>query len=235
MEPTEENQKVFFIDAENVGVKGISGLLESKNHHVVLITGRHNKVDDIKSELANKRLDYIHTDLTKKELADKILLAKVGEYAERFPDRQLIIVSRDNDFKDAVSILNPHWDLNIRVTDGFPRRGSTKKDKPSTPKQTTPRKKTALTKQTPSPKKPPQAPPMSVDPFSNDARWRRVAARFVESEEGVEARKSITELTSFRDFIIENLSYTEKECENLIRALVKNGAISIKDSQIIWN
>ena len=115
------SKKTYFIDVENVGSKTIAKFLaQDKSSDVVVVTGPHSNFQAsgaVLEELSkgkNSRVDVIHTDISRDQLADKLLLIKVGEYRGRFPNRSLIIVSKDKGFKDAADIMNAHWDLRFK-------------------------------------------------------------------------------------------------------------------------
>jgi DNA segregation ATPase FtsK/SpoIIIE-like protein len=132
------SKKTYFIDVENVGSKMIEQFLtQDKTSDVVVVTGPKSNFKAsgaILEELSkgkNSRVDVIHTDISRDQLADKLLLIKVGEYRGRFPNRSLIIVSKDKGFKDAADIMNTHWGSNIQ----------TRADLPVVNKKTQPQKK----------------------------------------------------------------------------------------------
>ena len=139
------SKKTYFIDVENVGSKTIAKFLaQDKSSDVVVVTGPHSNFQAsgaVLEELSkgkNSRVDVIHTDISRDQLADKLLLIKVGEYRGRFPNRSLIIVSKDKGFKDAADIMNAHWGSKIQVMKELPVSAS-KKAKPA--KKAQPQKK----------------------------------------------------------------------------------------------
>ena len=139
------SKKTYFIDVENVGSKTIAKFLaQDKSSDVVVVTGPHSNFQAsgaVLEELSkgkNSRVDVIHTDISRDQLADKLLLIKVGEYRGRFPNRSLIIVSKDKGFKDAADIMNTHWGSKIQVMKELPVSAS-KKAKPA--KKAQPQKK----------------------------------------------------------------------------------------------
>jgi len=131
------SKKSYFIDVENVGSKTIEKFLtQDKTSDVVVVTGPQSNFKAsgaILEELSkgkNSRIDVIHSDISRDQLADKLLLIKVGEFRGRYPNRQLIIVSKDNGFKDAADIMNAHWSSNIEVRKDLPV-GAAKKAQPA--------------------------------------------------------------------------------------------------------
>ena len=84
-------KKSYFIDVENVGSKTIEKFLtQDKTSSVVVVTGPSNfkASGAILEELSkgkNSRVDVIHTDISRDQLADKLLLIKVGGIVEGFP------------------------------------------------------------------------------------------------------------------------------------------------------
>lgn len=143
------SKKSYFIDVENVGSKTIEKFLtQDKTSDVVVVTGPQSNFKAsgaILEELSkgkNSRIDVIHSDISRDQLADKLLLIKVGEFRGRYPNRQLIIVSKDNGFKDAADIMNAHWSSNIEVRKDLPV-GAAKKAQPAkkAQKQPQPQKK----------------------------------------------------------------------------------------------
>lgn len=143
------SKNTYFIDVENVGSKTIAKFLaQDKSSDVVVVTGPHSNFQAsgaVLEELSkgkNSRVDVIHTDISRDQLADKLLLIKVGEYRGRFPNRNLIIVSKDKGFKDAADIMNAHWSSNIEVRKDLPV-GAAKKAQPAkkAQKQPQPQKK----------------------------------------------------------------------------------------------
>ena len=128
-----KSRKSYFIDVENVGSKTIEKFLtQDKTSDVVVVTGPQSNFKAsgaILEELSkgkNSRIDVIHSDISKDQLADKLLLIKVGEFRGRFPNRSLIIVSKDKGFKDAADIMNTHWGSNIQVIKELPVNASKK-------------------------------------------------------------------------------------------------------------
>ena len=120
-------KKTYFIDVENVGSKTLAQFLsQDKSSDVVVVTGPHSNfrasgaVLEELSKGKNSRVDVIHTDISRDQIADKLLLIKVGEYRGRFPNRQLIIVSKDKGFKEAADIMNVHWGSNIQTMTALP-------------------------------------------------------------------------------------------------------------------
>ena len=127
--------RIYFIDMENRPKEDIAGFLKQKDAgRLVLVTGPQSKLNvgnAILDELSksNSRVEVVHATKTRKELTDKILLAKVGEYHARYRRAELIVVSQDHDFRHAAEILNPHWDREITSVDRLPVRTGAKKQR----------------------------------------------------------------------------------------------------------
>lgn len=117
----EPAKNIYFVDVENVGFKHIPKILKDKKTKlIVMITSTQSKKfsKEIWEELSTPepRIEILHSRYVQKELADKLLLAKVGEYKERFSNDELVINSRDKGFEKAIECLNHHWQgLKIRV------------------------------------------------------------------------------------------------------------------------
>ena len=143
------SKNTYFIDVENVGSKTIAKFLaQDKSSDVVVVTGPHSNFQAsgaVLEELSkgkNSRVDVIHTDISRDQLADKLLLIKVGEYRGRFPNRNLIIVSKDKGFKNTTNIMNTHWNSNIQTRVDLPVSKAQPQKKVQPQKKAQPQKKT---------------------------------------------------------------------------------------------
>lgn len=226
---------IYYIDAENVQLKGILELLKESTNLVVVVTGVHNKFEDEYKEAQNyKNLDHIHTTKTQKELADKLLLAKLGEYVYRFRTRKHVIISKDNDFRDAVKVLNPHWGSDVQILPSYPTAAihPTKASRSSS--------QSTLGRKNPSEPATPRSPShatgtQSADPFSEEARIRRIADRFQNSEHFRTARSQNLTTEDFIEFLLRiSIVSSEDDAKDLLGRLAKVGAIQINGTRIDW-
>jgi hypothetical protein len=139
--------KAYFVDIENVGSKDIDAFLKrDKTSLVVLVTGPHIKLGgELLSELSKpkSRLEVLHSPVQADQMADKLLLVKVGEYFSKYQERELIIVSKDKGFAKAAEILSQHWSKTIAVIGQLPSstNGSKKATPPKKQTKTKPQKK----------------------------------------------------------------------------------------------
>jgi hypothetical protein len=217
-------QKItYFIDVENVGSKDIATFLgHEKTSSVVVVTGKNSNFKAegaILEELSkgkNSRIDVIHTDITRDQLADKLLLVKIGEYHARFVNRQLIIVSKDNGFKDAATILNSHWSTNIQTASSLPKNPVNGKKKPTkikTPGKKQPKKKAIPKKQQP-----------------ND-EWKKYWEIVSKREKRNRAKT--------HDALVSSISNIKKagikaNPDSVIQGLIVKQKVSIKNGKITW-
>jgi len=237
---------IYYIDAENVQLKGILELLKDSSNLVVVVTGVQNKFEDEYKEAQNyKNLDHIHTTKTQKELADKLLLAKLGEYVYRYRARKHVIISKDNDFRDAVKVLNPHWGSDVQILSRYPSAVNTHTEPSESTVQSAPKKKktsskTASRKKKTSMPTPPRSPSqvtrtISVDPFSDEARIRRLAERFLRSDHYHTARTRTMTFEEFTDFLLgRTIVSSAEDAQDLIRRLEKVGVVQIHGNTLDW-
>lgn len=217
-------QKItYFIDVENVGSKDIATFLRhEKTSSVVVVTGKNSNFKAegvILEELSkgrNSRIDVIHTDITRDQLADKLLLVKIGEYHARFANRQLIIVSKDNGFKDAATILNSHWSTNIQTASRLPKKALNGNNKPT-------KIKTSAKKQ---PKK--KAIPRKQQ--SND-EWKKYWE--------IVSKREKRNRTKTHDALVSSISNIKKagikaNPDSVIQGLKVNQKISVKNGKVTW-
>ncbi len=224
--------KSYFIDVENVGSKTIEKFLsQDKTSHVVVVTGPQSNFKAsgvILEELSkgkNSRIDVIHSDISRDQLADKLLLIKVGEFRGRYPNRQLIIVSKDNGFKDAADIMNAHWSSNIQVIKELPV-GTEKKTKPQKKQQQ--QKKAKPVKKAPT-KKQPQSQKKSQNQIKGGGQkyWEIVSKRAVRNR-----AKTLDALNKS----ISNIGKTgiDAQPDKVVNYLKSKGKISVKNGKVTW-
>ena len=226
------SKKTYFIDVENVGSKTIAKFLaQDKSSDVVVVTGPHSNFQAsgaVLEELSkgkNSRVDVIHTDISRDQLADKLLLIKVGEYRGRFPNRSLIIVSKDKGFKDAADIMNAHWGSRIQVMKELPVSAS-KKAKPA--KKAQPQKKAQPAKKV-QPQKKPQPQKKGQNPIKGGGQkyWEIVSKRAVRNR-----AKTLDALNSS----IANIGKTgiDAQPDKVVKYLKSQGKISVKNGKVTW-
>ena len=216
-------KKTYFIDVENVGSKDIATFLgHEKTSSVVVVTGKNSNFKAegvILEELSkgkNSRIDVIHTDITRDQLADKLLLVKIGEYHARYPNRQLIIVSKDNGFKDATTILNSHWSTNIQTASSLPTKAASdkiKQAKAKSPPKKQPQKKTNPKKQQ----------------FSDE--WKKYWE--------IVSKRQKRNRAKTHDALVSSISNIKKagikaNPDSVIQGLKANQKISVKNGKITW-
>ena len=111
----EPQKTIYLIDVENVGCSKISKFLSKKNtRHIIMITGIKNNsklTPEMSWEMSSptSRIQVVCATKVERDLADKILSAKIGECKERFPHDKLRIQSNDKGFNQLVKSLKNHW------------------------------------------------------------------------------------------------------------------------------
>ena len=251
------SKNTYFIDVENVGSKTIAKFLaQDKSSDVVVVTGPHSNFQAsgaVLEELSkgkNSRVDVIHTDISRDQLADKLLLIKVGEYRGRFPNRNLIIVSKDKGFKDAADIMNAHWSSNIEVRKDLPV-GAAKKAQPAkkVQKQPQPQKKAQPAKKAqkqPQPQKkaqPAKKAQKQPQPQKNAQPAKKEQSKGKKSEwkkywEIVSKRAKRNRAKTLDALIssIANISKTgiKADPDTVIHGLKSSQKISVKNGNVTW-
>ena len=229
------SKKSYFIDVENVGSKTIEKFLtQDKTSDVVVVTGPQSNFKAsgaILEELSkgkNSRIDVIHSDISRDQLADKLLLIKVGEFRGRYPNRQLIIVSKDNGFKDAADIMNAHWSSNIEVRKDLPV-GAAKKAQPAkkAQKKAQPAKKA---QKQPQPQKNAQ-PAKKEQTKGKKGEWKKYW-EIVSKRAKRNRAKTLDALISS----IANISKTgiKADPDTVIHGLKSSQKISVKNGNVTW-
>ena len=224
------SKKTYFIDVENVGSKTIAKFLaQDKSSDVVVVTGPHSNFQAsgaVLEELSkgkNSRVDVIHTDISRDQLADKLLLIKVGEYRGRFPNRSLIIVSKDKGFKDAADIMNAHWGSRIQVMKELPVSAS-KKAKPA--KKAQPQKKAQAAK-----KAQPQKKTQLAQNKTKKGEWKKYW-EIVSKRAKRNRAKTLDALISS----IANIGKTgiKADPDTVIHGLKSSQKITVKNGNVTW-
>lgn len=225
------NKKTYFIDVENVGSKTIARFLtHDKNSDVVVVTGPHSNFQAsgaVLEELSkgkNSRVDVIHTDISRDQLADKLLLIKVGEFHGRFPNRTLIIVSKDKGFQDAAKIMNAHWGSNIQTITELPLPSEKSNGAKKQPAKTQPAKAQPAKAQPATAKQSPKQNPVKGGPAKY---WEIISKRAVSNRP-----KTIDALNSS----IANIKKTgiDAQPDKVVSYLKSQGKISVKNGKVTW-
>ena len=214
--------KAYFLDIENVGTKDIDDFLKrDKTSLVVLVTGPHNKLGgELLTELSKpkSRLEVLHSSVQADQMADKLLLVKVGEYFSKYQERELLIVSKDKGFAKAADILSQHWNKPISVVGKLPVPSNEKK------KATTPKKQPKKSQ----PKKEPKPAEQSKS-VSEDAKayWAIVERRLPRNR------------PKTQDALISSIQNIRKSglkssADAIVNWLKQTGKLSIKDGKITW-
>ncbi|MCO4763686.1 MAG: hypothetical protein KC502_19395 [Myxococcales bacterium] len=116
---TASRQLIYIVDFENIPKTDVAELLsEPRVRMVVLAANRTNTVtpSTLRTIEANpERVDVIIGRITRKEFVDKLVTAKIGEYAFRFPNAEIIVLANDKDYKDLTAHLNDHWERPVPI------------------------------------------------------------------------------------------------------------------------
>jgi len=234
------SKKTYFIDVENVGSKPIAQFLsQDKSSDVVVVTGPMSNVKAsgaVLEELSkgkNSRVDVIHTDISRDQIADKLLLVKVGEYRGRYPNRQLVIVSKDKGFKEVADIMNTHWGSNLKMISSLPVSGKMirpqKKTQPQ--KKVQPQKKTQPQKKAQPQKKTQPQKKAKVSQKSTNAEWE-IYWKIISNRTKRNRPKTNAALLSS----ISNIGKTgiKTNPDAVIKGLISNQKMSVKNGNITW-
>ena len=234
------SKKTYFIDVENVGSKPIAQFLsQDKSSDVVVVTGPMSNVKAsgaVLEELSkgkNSRVDVIHTDISRDQIADKLLLVKVGEYRGRYPNRQLVIVSKDKGFKEVADIMNTHWGSNLKMISSLPVSGKMirpqKKTQPQ--KKVQPQKKTQPQKKAQPQKKTQPQKKAKVSQKSTNAEWEKYWETISNRTKRNRPKTNAALLSS-----ISNIGKTgiKTNPDAVIKGLISNQKMSVKNGNITW-
>ena len=230
------NNKAYFVDIENVGSKDINSFLKhDKTSLVVLVTGPQVKLGgELLTELSKpkSRLEVVHSPITADQMADKLLLVKVGEYFAKYPNRDLIVVSKDKGFLKAADILSQHWSKEVDVISKLPSL-SNKKKPGKNGKSSTQQKKSA------------SQPKTSHAPSAKAEKSSKKNGNASASKDGetywdiVKARKVANRAKSHDALIssIQNIrkSGLKSSADAIVNWLKQTGKLSIKDGKISWS
>ena len=217
--------KAYFLDIENVGSKDIDAFLKyDKTSLVVLVTGPHIKLGgELLTELSKpkSRLEVLHSPIQADQMADKLLLVKVGEYFSKCQERELIIVSKDKGFAKAAEILGQHWSKPISVVEKLPSTSNGSKVTAQAKKQ---EKKKSTKKQQRRPQK--RTNPASV---AKDAKtyWKIVEKRKARNRPKTE-NALISSIQNIRK------SGLKSSADAIVAWLKENGKLRITNGNITW-
>ena len=123
-----ERRIVYIVDFENIPKIDIAALLAPQQvRMVVLAANRGNTVtaEALATIEANpERVEVIIGRVTRKEFVDKLVSAKIGEYAFRFPNDEIVVLANDRDYKDLAQHLNDHWDRDVAIRHEAPSKAA---------------------------------------------------------------------------------------------------------------
>lgn len=132
-----ERQIIYIVDFENIPKTDVAALLRKR--HVVMVVLAANRTNTVTPETlktieANPdRVDVIIGRITRKEFVDKLVTAKIGEYAFRFPDAEIIVLANDKDYADLAGHLNDHWEREVPIVHEAPgAKGSRRRSSATT-------------------------------------------------------------------------------------------------------
>jgi hypothetical protein len=133
-----KREVIYIVDFENIPKTDVAGLLRKKN--VVMVVLAANRTNTVTRETlttieANpERVDVIIGRITRKEFVDKLVTAKIGEYAFRFPEAEIIVLANDKDYADLATHLNDHWERTVPIKHVAPAKAQPqRKKKPKAP------------------------------------------------------------------------------------------------------
>jgi hypothetical protein len=218
--------KAYFLDIENVGTKDIDDFLKrDKTSLVVLVTGPQNKLGgELLTELSKpkSRLEVLHSSVQADQMADKLLLVKVGEYFSKYQERELIIVSKDKGFVKAADILSQHWSKTISVVEKLPVPSNEKK------KAATPKKQPKKQPKKIQPKKQPKTVDQSTSVSKDGKAYWAIVERRLPRNRPKTQDALITSIQNIRK------SGLKSSADAIVNWLKQNGKLSIKNGKITW-
>ena len=131
--PAAKRQVIYIIDFENIPKTDVAALLRRRN--VVMVVLAANRTNTVTPEtLATieahpDRVEVIIGRITRKEFVDKLVTAKIGEYAFRFPEAEIVVLANDRDYTDLAAHLNDHWERAVPIKKertGVAKRGGSR-------------------------------------------------------------------------------------------------------------
>ena len=217
--------KAYFLDIENVGTKDIDDFLKrDKTSLVVLVTGPQNKLGgELLTELSKpkSRLEVLHSSVQADQMADKLLLVKVGEYFSKYQERELIIVSKDKGFAKAADILSQHWSKPISVVGKLPVPSNEKK-------KATPKKQPKKQPKKSQPKKEPKPVELPTSVSKDGKAYWAIVERRLPRNRPKTQDALITSIQNIRK------SGLKSSADAIVNWLKQNGKLSIKNGKITW-
>ena len=116
---TTPRQVVYIVDFENIPKTDVAVLLLEANVSMVVLAANHTNTvtpATLRTIEANpERIEVIIGRVTRKEFVDKLVTAKIGEYAFRFPLAEIIVLANDKDYADLAVHLNDHWERAVPI------------------------------------------------------------------------------------------------------------------------
>ena len=116
---TTPRQVVYIVDFENIPKTDVAALLLEANVSMVVLAANHTNTvtpATLRTIEANpERMEVIIGRVTRKEFVDKLVTAKIGEYAFRFPLAEIIVLANDKDYADLAVHLNDHWERAVPI------------------------------------------------------------------------------------------------------------------------
>ncbi len=126
--PAAKRQVIYIVDFENIPKTDVAALLRKRN--VVMVVLAANRTNTVTPEtLATieahpDRVEVIIGRITRKEFVDKLVTAKIGEYAFRFPEAEIVVLANDRDYTDLAAHLNDHWERAVPIKHEAPHSRS---------------------------------------------------------------------------------------------------------------
>ena len=133
-----DREIIYIVDFENIPKTDVAALLRKK--HVVMVVLAANRTNTVTPETlktieANPdRVDVIIGRITRKEFVDKLVTAKIGEYAFRYPNAELIVLANDKDYADLANHLNDHWERPVPIVHVAPDTPGSRRRRRTSPK-----------------------------------------------------------------------------------------------------
>ena len=192
---------------------------------MVLVTGPNIKLGgELLTELSKpkSRLEVLHSPVQADQMADKLLLVKVGEYFSKYQERDLIIVSKD---KGSRRLQKYSVSIGVRQSQslGTPLINEWEKRK-ATPQKKKPKKQ--------SKKDPPsQAPKPERIPPPSQRTPRRTGLLSNCENQGIDRKLRMHSSHRFRTFANWD---SNSSADAIVNWLKQTGKLSIKNGKITW-
>ena len=150
--PAPKRPVVYIVDFENIPKTDVAALL--RKEQVIMVVLAANSTNTVTPstletiEANPERVDVIIGRITRKEFVDKLVTAKIGEYAFRFPEAEIIVLANDKDYADLANHLNDHWERAVPIKHIAPAKSRAKRA-PRAAKDGSARKPKAATRHQP--------------------------------------------------------------------------------------